>query len=463
MGPTLTLAFLLEYMTTSIPDSGIPDSKPLPPGSFGLPVVGETLSFLFDREFARKRQARYGAIFKTRLLGRPTVVMMGPEANQFVLSSHMDCFSWREGWPGTFKELLGESLFLQEGEEHRRNRKLLMPAFHGPALAGYVDTMQTLTDRYAQRWEDLGQFTWFDELKQLTFDIASTLLLGSEPGEQSAQMSQWFADLTNGLFSPPIRWGWMPFGKAIKARDRLLEHIEQVVKERQAYPAHDALGLLVQSEDEAGNRLSLEEIKAQALLMLFAGHETTTSMLTSLVMSLAQHPDIWARARQEQAALANLDTPIDLEQIRQMPYLDQIVKEVERLYPPVAGGFRGVVKPFEFNGYRVPEGWMALYRIDAAHRDRRIYTDPERFDPDRFSPERAEHKRFDFSLVGFGGGPRVCLGLAFAQLEIKLVAAHLLRHYTWEVVPDQDLTMNPIPTLRPKSGLNVVFKKMEMA
>ncbi|MBD1875671.1 cytochrome P450 [Nodosilinea sp. FACHB-131] len=445
---------------------------PLPPGSFGLPVVGETLNFLFDREFAKKRQAKYGAIFKTRLLGRPTVVLMGAEANKFVLSTHMDSFSWREGWPGTFKQLLGESLFLQEGEEHRRNRKLLMPAFHGPALAGYVETMQSLTECYAQRWEDLGQFTWFDELKQLTFDIASTLLLGSEPGSETAQLSKWFTELTNGLFAPPIRWGWTPFGRAVSARDKLLNHIEQVIKERQAHPTHDALGLLVQSEDEEGNRLSLEEIKAQALLMLFAGHETTTSMLTSLVMALAQHPEVWEQARQEQARLMEtsdgpsgpvLDHRVTLEQIRQMPYLDQIVKEVERLYPPVGGGFRGVVKDFEFNGYRVPAGWMALYRIDAAHRDRTIYTDPDRFDPDRFSPERAEHKRADFSLVGFGGGPRICLGLAFAQLEIKLVAAHLLRHYTWDLVPDQNLEMTPIPTLRPRSGLKVVFKKRDYA
>ncbi|WP_017299442.1 cytochrome P450 [Nodosilinea nodulosa] len=437
--------------------------KPLPPGSFGLPILGETLSFLFDPEFARKRQAQYGPVFKTRILGRPTVVMTGPEANQFLLSTNMDCFSWREGWPGTFKELLGESLFLQEGEEHHRNRKLLMPAFHGPALVGYIDTMQRLTDRYARRWEEMGQFTWFDEMKQLTFDIASTLLLGSEPGAETAQLSRWFTELTNGLFAPPIRWGWTTFGRAISARDRLLDHIEQVVKARQAHPTHDALGLLVQSEDEEGNRLSIEEIKVQALLMLFAGHETTTSMLTSLVMALAQHPDVWEKARQEQEALMAASGPVALEQIRQMPYLDQIVKEVERLYPPVAGGFRGVVKAFEFNGYRVPEGWMALYRIDAAHRDRTIYTSPESFDPDRFSPDRAEHKRSDFSLVGFGGGPRVCLGLAFAQLEIKLVAAHLLRHYTWELVPNQDLHMISIPTLRPKSGLNVVFKKRDHA
>ncbi|MCG9892695.1 MAG: cytochrome P450 [Thermosynechococcaceae cyanobacterium MS004] len=118
-----------------------PADLPLPPGSFGLPILGETLGFLLDPQFANKRQVKYGNIFKTHLIGRRTVVMMGPEANRCILSTHMTHFSWREGWPNTFRELLGESLFLQEGEQHRRNRKLLMPAFHGKALESYFDVM----------------------------------------------------------------------------------------------------------------------------------------------------------------------------------------------------------------------------------------------------------------------------------------------------------------------------------
>lgn len=442
-------------MTTS----SVPSDRPLPPGSFGLPLIGETLAFLFDKDFADKRQARYGAIFKTQLLGRKTVVMMGPEANRFVLSSHVEHFSWREGWPGTFRELLGQSLFLQEGEQHRRNRKLLMPAFHGAALEGYLETMVSLAQRYLARWEKLGRFAWFQEMKQLTFEIACVLLIGSQPGEDVAQLSQWFEELTNGLFMVPLRWRWTPYGKALNARDRLLEYIDQVIEARSTSPGKDALGMLIQSEDENGDRLSREEIKVQALLMLFAGHETTTSMLTSLMMSLAQHPNVLAKAQAEQASLVATGD-LTLAHLKQMPYLDQVLKEVERLYPPVGGGFRGVVKPFEFNGYRVPAGWMALYRINAAHQDSRCYTQPKQFDPDRFSPERAEQKRYDYSLVGFGGGPRICLGLAFAHMEMKIVTTLLLRHYHWELLPNQDLSMNPIPTLRPRSGLLVKLQRV---
>ncbi len=132
---------------------------------------------------------------------------------------------------------------------------------------------------------------------------------------------------------------------------------------------------------------------------------------------------------------------------------------MERLYPPVGGGFRGVTKAFEFNGYRVPQGWKALYRISASHYDPRCFSQPNQFDPDRFSPERAEHKRYNFSLVGFGGGPRICLGLAFAQLEIKIVASYLLRYYDWELLPNQNLQIKTVPTLQPKSGLKVSLQQ----
>ncbi len=465
-----------------------PQRLPLPPGHLGLPVIGETLSFLRDPDFARKRQQQYGSLFKSRIIGQPTVFFCGPEANEFLLSSHADCFSWQGGWPNTFKELLGESLFLQEGEVHKRNRRLLMPAFHGKALEGYFSTMVALSETYLARWEQQRDLTWFRELKKFTFEVASVLLVGSSPGENLDQLSAWFTDLTNGLFSVPIRWGPLPYGKALRGRDRLLAYIETEITQRCLSLAHqsanqsdnqsasaqvpnDVLSLLLQTEDEDGNRLSETEIKVQTLLMLFAGHETTTSMLTSLMMALAQNPTVLEKARTEQTAVIaqakesslegashiNQTLPLTLAQIQQMPYLDQVLKEVERKYPPIGGGFRKVIKAFDFNGYHVPAGWLALYRIEAAHQDERCYTYPDVFDPDRFSPNRAEQKRYDYSLVGFGGGSRICIGIAFAKLEMKILAALLLRRYQWQLAPNQDLSLNPLPSLRPVDGLKVTL------
>ncbi len=305
-------------------------SDRLPPGNMGLPVIGQTPQFLFDGQFIEKQYQRYGSIFKTHLFGRPAVYMVGPQACEFLLARGAHHFSWREGWPDPFKILLGESLFVQDGEEHRRNRRLMMPAFHAQALARYVETMEAIALKYCQRWENQGELRWFDEMKQLTFDIASQLLVGADTGAQTERLSRLFTTLTNGLFSLfPLNLPLTKFGRAIAARDRLLEHIRQVVRDRQENPTNDALSLLIQARDEAGNRLSEDELTAQAMLLLFAGHETTTSMLAWLCLELARHPDILQRAREEQQPWRDRPS-VDLEQLGQMPYLERLLAEVER-------------------------------------------------------------------------------------------------------------------------------------
>jgi retinoid hydroxylase len=433
-------------------------SLPLPPGKSGLPWIGETIPFLTDPDFANKRLKKYGAIFRTHLLGRQTVIMCGAAANKFILSTHFNKFSWRDGWPDTFKELMGESLFLQEGAEHQRNRKLMMPALHSKAMVNYIATMSEITDRYLNKWEQIGKLTWFPEFKNLTFEIASTLLIGSKPGEDTTRLSQLFTELTNGFFALPLTWRYATYGRALAARDQLLAHIETVVLERQKSPTQDVLGLLIQSQDEAGNRLSVTELKLQALLLLFAGHETTTSLVASLCLALARHPEILARARAEQIQIG-IDTPISIERLKQMTYLDRVLREVERLYPPAGGGFRGVVEEFEFNGYRVPKGWQVIYGIPETHLDESIYPAPYTFDPERFNPDRYEFKPADYTFVTYGGGSRSCIGMAFAQMEVKIIAAKLLCHYSWELLPNQNLTLDPIPTPHPRDGLKVNFQK----
>ncbi|MBW4419211.1 MAG: cytochrome P450 [Myxacorys californica WJT36-NPBG1] len=422
----------------------------LPPGSMGLPLIGETLQFLTDRNFVQKRYQRHGSVFKSHIIGRPTVFMVGPDAVEFLLSSGFDNFSWQDGWPDTFKILLGRSLFVQEGEEHRRNRRLIMPAFHGAALARYFSSMEEITQQYLKKWEQQQTLQWYEEFKQLTFDIASQIFLGTPPGEETERLSQLFTTLTSGLFSFPNLPG-SQFKKSLAARNALLDHLAIVINQRKENPTDDALSLLLDAQDEEGNRLSFEEIRAQAMLLLFAGHETTTSVLTWFALEVARNKGVYQKAKAEQQTFSD---PVTLEQISKMPYLDQIFNEIERLHPSVAGGFRGVVKSFEFNGYSVPAGWLAQYSILHTHRLPEVYPEPEKFDPDRWH----NTKQKPFSLIGFGGGSRVCIGLAFAKLEMKLVAAHLLRHYEWELLPDQRLEPVQIPTRRPKDGLRVIFR-----
>jgi cytochrome P450 len=430
----------------------------VPPGQFGLPVIGETLDFFKDPDFAKKRHHQYGEVFKTRLLGSPTVFLKGPEANRFVLTHENEYF--QVSWPGSVKALLGPlSLALQTGHVHVQRRKLLVQAFQPRALEGYVPAMGEICDRYLARWAEQGQLTWYPELRNLTFDIACKLLVGLDHASET-NLGHWFETWCGGLFTIPLNLPWTRFGKAYRCRGLLLEELERLIRDRSAQPdpGHDALGLMLQASDEEGNQLAIEELKDQVLLLLFAGHETLTSALASFCLLVAQHPEVMEKSRAEQVAFQH--QPLTLDTLKQMTYLEQVLKEVLRMIAPVGGGFRTVLKACEFAGYTIPAGWTVLYEISLTHQDSSIFKSPETFDPDRFGPQRAEDKTKPFSHVPFGGGMRECLGKEFARLEMKLFAAKLLRQYTWELLPDQDLSLVTVPTPHPKDELKVKFSPL---
>ncbi len=428
-----------------------PSPAPLPPGSFGLPFIGETLNFFQDPDYAQKKHAQLGPIFKTRLLGNPTVFIKGAEANQFVLSNDNTYF--QVSWPPSTTALLGPlSLALQTGAEHQARRKLLAQVFMPKALSGYIAPIQTVIQDYSQRWAAQSDLVWFPELQSFTLTVACKLFVGLEQGSQG-KLGQLFQTWINGLFSLPIPLPWTQFGQAQQARTLLLQRLEAIIQQRQqaTEPGTDALGLLVQARDEEGQGFSLAELKDQILLLLFAGHETSTSATASFCLLMAQHRQVWDRLREEQQGFPP-EAELTLDHLKQMTYLDQVFHEVLRLIPPVGGGFRTVLQDCELGGYRVPKGWTVLYGINQTHLDTAEYPDPKAFNPER--PASASK----FNYIPFGGGIRECIGKEFAKLELKLLAIHLLRHYRWELLPDQDLSLVTIPSPRPKDGLRVRFQ-----
>lgn len=427
----------------------------LPPGSFGLPLIGDTLNFLQDSQFAKKRHQQHGPIFKTRIFGQPTVFMCGQEANLFVLSNDNQYFV--VSFPPSTKALLGPlSLALQTGANHQNRRKLLYQAFQPRSLAGYIGAMENITQRYLEKWAKMETMTWYPELRNYTFDVAGKLLVGIENGSETA-LGHNFETWSNGLFSIPLDVPWTKFGKAKNSRKLLLAELEKIIRDRQqgTPSGNDALSLLISARDDEGNSLSLDELKDQVLLLLFAGHETLTSAIASFCLLLAQHPDVMAKVRAEQQQFPATE-PLTLEQLKQMTYLEQVMREVLRLVPPVGGVFRTVINACEFGGYEIPKGWSVLSEINQTHQDSQLYPEPDRFDPDRFNSERSAKP---FSYVPFGGGLRECLGKEFARLEMKLFAAKIIREFEWELLPDQDLNLITVPTPHPRDGLRVKFRR----
>lgn len=442
--------------------SNISNSLPLPPDSFGLPVIGESLQFFQDPDFAAKRRQLHGAIFKTHVLGRPTVMIHGVEANQVVLGNESKIFE--NSWPASTKALLGPlSLALQTGSLHRDRRKLLAQAFKPRTLSTYVETMGDIAKQYTQKWQQAETLTWYPELRSFTLDVACKLFIGQDNGSQTS-LGKHFETWCGGLFSLPISLPWTRFGKAKRCRDLLLQELAQTIQARQsmADSGNDTLGLLLQARDDQGQGLSQAELQDQILLMLFAGHETLTSAITSFCLLTAQHPEITAHLRQEQQQWDS-NQALTLEDLKQMTYLEQVLTEVMRLIPPVGGVFRTVLQTCEMGGYQIPQGWSVQCSIASTHQDQTLYSNPQEFDPDRFSPDQlaqqsAEQQRYGY--VPFGGGIRECLGKEFARLEMKIFAAHLLRHYEWQLLPDQDLGLIVVPSPRPRDGLKVTFNAL---
>lgn len=311
-------------------------------------------------------------------------------------------------------------------------------------------------------WERMKTLTWYPELKKYTLDIACKLFVGLDTASDE-NLEKVYEAWSDGLLSIPIRFPFSKFGRAIRAREQLLARIDELIVQRQKEPNvyHDVLGILLQAQDEDGNRLSIEDVKDNVLAMLVAGHETLTSALTSFCLLLAQHPEVLQAARLEQAQFVQtqLLTP---EHLKQMTYLDQVLKEVLRILPPVVrSGSRKVLEDSEFGGYHIPKNWDVFYQIQETHQDLNLYAQPERFDPQRFACERAQDKQKVFSHIPFGGGIRECLGKEFARLEMRLFAALLIRDYEWEILPGQNLERLVLPFSRPRDGLKVKFWRRE--
>lgn len=434
-------------------------SLPLPPGSLGLPIIGETISYLRSPNFFEKRQQQYGLMFKTHLFGRPAVVMIGAEANRFIFTNEKQYFSG--GWPASAQGLLGAgSLVIQTGDEHQKHRKLLTQAFQHKALAEYAITIEDITYSYLHKWERMGTFDWSSELRKYTFDIACKLFVSIDAASDSG-IEELFEKWGKGLLSVPVRLPWTKFSQALRCREQLLQRIEEILQKRQQQPqlSQDALGILLQAQDDDGNSLSREVLKDQVLTLLAGGHKTLISSLTSFCLLLAQHPEVLQAIRAEQQQLA-FEGPLTLDCLKQMTYLEQVLKEVLRLIPPVDTGFRQVSKPFDFNGYFIPQGWFAVYQVSRTHQDSSIYAQPECFDPQRFALERSEDKRKPCSHIPFGGGTRECIGKELAKLQMKLFAALLVRDYEWELLPNQNLDLVFVPMTYLRYGLKVKFRRL---
>ncbi len=394
--------------------------------------------------FLARMAMKHGPIFAINWQHGRAIYMVGPEANRFVLHTHRDHFSHDLGWTPLVGELFGHGLLNMDGEEHDRQRKMMNPAFTIAYMERYLPIMGRII---AERTADWPERPWVDlyaEARKITFDVAAEALVGLRTGAEVDQLRQWFYTLLYADFDPATESEESFANGVLSVRDTLNRVLLPMIAERRVAVAgsepNDVLSILTQARDEHGQPLSDTQLLAQTHILLVAGHETSTSLAAWLLYLLATHPDYLARVHEELAeTLPDPDAPVSLEAIRSMRLLGNAVTETGRLQPPVAIAPRGVVEPFSFAGYQVPVGARVYYSPAGSHRLPSTFAEPERFDPDRFAPPREEDKQTPYALVPFGGGPRICIGVNFATVEIKALAAHILSRYTLEPLPGQDV------------------------
>jgi cytochrome P450 len=405
----------------------------------------------------------HGPIFSVRLLHSPVIFMLGPEANHFVTVSHPESFHWREGSFGDLIPLLGDGLLTIDDAYHDRAREIMMPAFHREQVAASVTAMVAEATPAIESLHPGQVFDLYEWMRALAMRIAMRALLGLDPDEagKGAAAAHHF-ERALGFYGTDfhlrlLRGPGSPWSKMKASRAILDEIVYGEIAQRRAHPDPgrlDVLSLLLGVRDEAGEGLSDKEVRDQTMTLMFAGHDTSTSTLTFMMHELARHPGVVERLCEEQDRVLSGDSPdVDLLE-REMPYLEMVLDEVLRLYPPAWIGPRRAVRDFEFGGHQVKRGAYVDYCSWASHRIPEIFPDPEAFIPERFERERkAALPRGAY--VPFGGGRRICIGKRFGQTEVKLVATMLLQRLRLDALPGRTMRVRQMPTLSPAGGLQM--------
>ncbi|MCC2636418.1 MAG: cytochrome [Moraxellaceae bacterium] len=419
------------------------------PGSSGLPLIGHGLDFITDPvKMGLNMAAELGPVFWSDSLGITMVSMAGPDANQFVLRNKGDLFSNNQGWDYFIGKFFKRGIMLLDFEEHRHHRGIMQAAFKRPVMERHLALMNPAIERGIAKWRPSERFEVLTAIKQLTLDIATEIFMGEALGPEADRVNKAFVDCVRAgtaIVRFPVPGGrWK---KGLDGRKLLEQFFASRVAKKRAKPSDDLFSILCQAEDEHGRRFSDEDIVNHMIFLMMAAHDTSTITLSAICYYLGKHPEWQERLRREALALGKRD--LVLEDLDKLPDAGLVMKEALRLFSPVHVIPRKTVKDVEFRGYRIPKGTFVMISPIVTHHMPQWWSDPERFDPERFAEGRAEHKRHPYQYVPFGGGAHMCIGLHFAEMQVKTILHHVLQRYAWSVPAGYempaDFTTLPVP------------------
>jgi len=413
----------------------------------------------------------YGDVVAYRLGGERLIFVNDPQHIKDILVTNNRKFTKGRGLQRT-KRLLGEGLLTSEGATHLRQRRLMQPAFHRERIAAYADTMVAYADRTRRGWRDGVTLDVAKEMNRLTLSIVGKTLFDADVESQAAEVGValtgimetfWitmlpFADLLEHLPVPKLR-------RARAARAGLDAIIYRMIAERRRSGRDhgDLLSMLLSAQDEeaegAAGRMSDVQVRDEAMTIFLAGHETTANALTWTWYLVSTAPAVEARLHEEvdRALQGRLPRVAD---IASLSFVERVVTESMRLYPPAWLIGRRAIADYQLGAYAVPARTILVMSPFVTQRDGRFYKDPERFDPDRWTPDfRATLPRFAY--FPFGGGPRQCIGESFAWMELILLVATIAQQWRLQLVPGHPVVPEPLVTLRTKHGMRMTAHRRD--
>lgn len=429
------------------------------PGDEGWPVVGHTFEFIANPlALAERLNTRYGSLARGKLVMGVRLFATSAEANEAILLDRGHDFSAQQGWHPILGRLFPRGLMLRDGDDHRYHRRLMQPAFRKEALAVYLARMQPRITAHLAQWQRRGaSLKLYPLIKQMTLDIAAEVFLGLTPGPQLEQVNRDFADVVEASIAV-VRLPVLgrKFAKGIAARERLAGFLTAMLAHKRRSADTDLFAQLCRVEDEHGQRYSDSEIVDHMIFIMMAAHDTTTSALTTIAYGLSRHPEWQEQLRADSRHLQC--GMLEYDHLPNLPRMDWVLKESLRLYPPLTTIVRRSVREVTLLGYRIPaDTGIALFPV-FTQRQPRWWTQPEQFDPERFSPERAEHRRHPFAWTPFGGGAHMCLGLHFAELQVKAVLHQLLQRFQIGSEENYRTSFQMAPIVKPRDGLQVQLR-----
>jgi cytochrome P450 len=430
-----------------------------------------SLAYLPGRDplaFFSKLARTYGDIVSYRMGGEQMFFVNDPQHVKDILVTHNKSFMKGRGLQRA-KRILGEGLLTSEGAIHLRQRRLMQPAFHRDRIAAYGTAMVAHAERMRSAWVDGRTLDIAGEMNRLTLSIVGKTLFDADVESQATEVGEaltgvmgtfWmmmlpFADVIDRLPVPKLR-------RARLARVRLDAIIYRMIADRRASGRDhgDLLSMLLAAQDEDdGGVMTDQQVRDEAMTIFLAGHETTANALTWLWYLLSGAPDVEAKLHEEVDRVLQGRLPA-LADVPSLPYLERVVTESMRLYPPAWIIGRRALTDYRLGAYVVPARSIIIMSPYVTQRDPRYYADAERFVPDRWTPEfRAGLPKFAY--FPFGGGPRQCIGESFAWMELILLVATIAQQWQLRLVPGHPVVPQPLLTLRTKHGMRMTVEKRE--